>query len=1068
MIYISLSDYRGNFAAETDFAMNTQWKGRLFRILKISGIVVGAVLVLLFILPFLFPKTISDTVKGWINKSLVSRVDFTNTRFTFFKHFPSLTFTLEDVSITGAAPFQNDTLINAGELSLGVNLLSVFSNSIKINQVFLSDAVINIRVDADGKPNYDIYRSSGESAGTSGTQTGLQLENIVIKNTNLTYNDLSVPVLINAQNLSYKGTGDLSKEVFDLTTRLSADSFSLIYDGEPYVNNKKLRAKLLTAINTNSLSLVFGDNWLRINTLPVKFSGNFDFLQHGYEMDLKIDSRKANLENIIAAIPQDMTDWIENTKLKGPAVFKIELKGIYDKLTNQMPDFLLNLNIRDGYVAYKGSPKPIKNLALNVDARLPSLNPDSLFIQLDSLYFTVGKGFFKASSRSVGLMYPDLESAIRADLDLNEVNQAIGLKSVEFRGLYKLDFKAKGLYQKGQHPKKIRRDLVITSIPAFSLSSSLQNGYIKFAEAPEAIEDISFNISGSNTDHNYRHTILSVDNLRLSALKNIFEGYFKLTNPETPHVDANLKGNINLGELGRFIPMGNLKMQGNMAMDIRMEGTYDIVNKMFPLTHANLSVSDGKIQTEYYPDPIEQITVEADIKNSDGNWSGTTVEIQPVSFEFAGQPFMLKANLDDPENISYDIVSKGTLDIGKLYKVFGVPGYNASGFIHADVALKGKQSDAMAGRYNLLNNSGTLQLKETNLSSDLFPKPLVIHTGDFRFAQEKMIFDRFESSYGEMDFVVDGYLANVIGYTLQDDGVLKGKLSLSADKINLNEFTAFESPEDDFSRAGTDSSGTGVILVPADLSLLFTAKVKEVDFDSIRINNFNGQLLVDKGQVKLQNTNFRLAGASFNMDATYEGVTPHKSLFDFKVKADSFSIEKAYREIPLFREMVSSASGVQGIVGLDYSLSGRLDQNMAPVYPSLKGGGVINLKEVKLKGFKLMNAVSSSTERNELKDPELSGINLKTTVNNNIITLERTKLRIVGFRPRFEGQASLDGELNIKGRLGLPPFGIFGIPFTVRGTSDDPVVKLKRDKDGKVLQDKEDVEEDEGELEGQE
>src|SRR5690606_15355681 len=148
----------------------------------------------------------------------------------------------------------------------------------------------------------------------------------------------------------------------------------------------------------------------------------------------------------------DMTDWIENTKLKGPAVFKIELKGIYDKLTNQMPDFLLNLNIRDGYVAYKGSPKPIKNLALNVDARLPSLNPDSLFIQLDSLYFTVGKGFFKASSRSVGLMYPDLESAIRADLDLNEVNQAIGLKSVEFRGLYKLDLKAKGLYQKGQHP----------------------------------------------------------------------------------------------------------------------------------------------------------------------------------------------------------------------------------------------------------------------------------------------------------------------------------------------------------------------------------------------------------------------------------------------------------------------------------------------------------------------------------------------------------------------------------------------------------------------------------------
>jgi AsmA protein len=397
--------------------------------------------------------------------------------------------------------------------------------------------------------------------------------------------------------------------------------------------------------------------------------------------------------------------------------------------------------------------------------------------------------------------------------------------------------------------------------------------------------------------------------------------------------------------------------------------------------------------------------------------------------------------------------------------VFGVSYYHASGFIKADMALKGKQSDAVAGRYHLLKNSGTLQLKDISLGSDLFPKLLVIHTGDFRFSQEKMIFNRFESSYSDMQFVVNGYLTNIIDYVLQNNGILKGKLSLAADKINLNEFTAFERPEDDFSRAGTDSSGTGVILVPQDLALLFTAKVKEADYNGVKVDNFSGQLFVDSGKVRLQHTNFRLAGASFDMVATYQGVTPHKGWFDFKVKADSFSIEKAYQEIPLFREMVTSASGVQGIVGLDYTLSGRLDQNMMPVYPSLKGGGVIHLKKVKLEGFKLMNAVSRSTERDKLKDPDLSGINLKTTVNNNIITLERTKLRILGFRPRFEGQASLDGELNIKGRLGLPPFGIFGIPFTVSGTSENPVVKLKRDKDGKILQDQEDVEEDEGDVE---
>jgi len=41
----------------------------------------------------------------------------------------------------------------------------------------------------------------------------------------------------------------------------------------------------------------------------------------------------------------------------------------------------------------------------------------------------------------------------------------------------------------------------------------------------------------------------------------------------------------------------------------------------------------------------------------------------------------------------------------------------------------------------------------------------------------------------------------------------------------------------------------------------------------------------------------------------------------------------------------------------------------------------------------------------------------------------------------------MDGKLNIKGRLGLPPFGIFGIPFNVTGSQSNPLVKLKRGTD---------------------
>ena len=120
---------------------------------------------------------------------------------------------------------------------------------------------------------------------------------------------------------------------------------------------------------------------------------------------------------------------------------------------------------------------------------------------------------------------------------------------------------------------------------------------------------------------------------------------------------------------------------------------------------------------------------------------------------------------------------------------------------------------------------------------------------------------------------------------------------------------------------------------------------------------------------------------------------------------------------------------------------------MYPIYPSLKGGGVLSVKNVKMKSFKLMNAVSSATDKTEIKDPDLSKINIKSSIANNIITIERVKLKVKGFRPRFEGQYSFDGKMNLTGRLGLPPFGIIGIPFTVTGTQENPQVHLRRNRE---------------------
>jgi len=108
----------------------------LKKVLKITGITLASILLLLFITPYLLPDTISEEVQKWVNKNIKGEVKFEKTSLSFFSHFPSLTLSLHEFSLKGAASFQNDTLLYTKELAFRVNLSTVFSEQIQIDQVF--------------------------------------------------------------------------------------------------------------------------------------------------------------------------------------------------------------------------------------------------------------------------------------------------------------------------------------------------------------------------------------------------------------------------------------------------------------------------------------------------------------------------------------------------------------------------------------------------------------------------------------------------------------------------------------------------------------------------------------------------------------------------------------------------------------------------------------------------------------------------------------------------------------------------------------------------------------------
>lgn len=907
--------------------MPSSIKHTALKVLKITGITIAVILFLLFIIPLLFPGKIASEVKKIANERLDTKLEFTKSKLSFFTHFPSLTVSLDDLSLTGSKPFSNDTLLRADQVAFGIDIKRLlFDNEVKINKLYVSDALINVMVNTKGQANYNIYvapedRNKKEDPNAPEEGTAIRLERIDLQNCHVKYNDRSAKILVDAKGFNYIGKGNLSEDIFDLATDAKIDELDFYYDRTGYLRKKKVSADLITRINTHALSFILQKNELHINKLPLKFTGLFTILRDGYKINIKAASENTTVKDLLSVMPSEYLTWLDRTEISGRSDLLLTFKGDYNVQKKQKPNLAFNLKINEGSVNYKNAPVPLTDFQMDLNAMLPSLDTEQLLVNLRTLKFKVGeKDYFNAYLHSKGLSEMSINASVKGALDLAVVDAALGLENMDLKGILKTDIQARGV---------------------FSTSK-----------------------------------------------------------------------------------------------------------KLFPKTIGGISLRNGWLKTKYYPNPITNITFIANMLNKAGTYQDLIVAVAPFSFVFEGNPVYVNATLSDFSDLAYNAKIKGELNVGRIYQVFSQKGLDLTGYAKADLSLKGKQSYATTGQYDKLDNRGTLLLKNIKATSELFPKAFYIKQGNFRFQNEKMWFEKFNASYGKSDFDINGYLLNTINYFLESKGTLSGNFNLKSKLINVDEFMALEEGENkdrnlEVEYAKEDHPKmSGVVIIPENLNVTLNANADKIEYNKLIFNKLNGKIGVKKEGFYLENITFNIIDCILGINALYKDESPTSAHFDAHFTAKDFDVQRAYKEIPMFHDMVTAAEKAHGIISVDYNVKGDLNGNMGPIYESLHGGGTINLRDVQIKGLKLFDGISSKTGQNGLNNPDMKGIEIKSTIDKNLINIEPFTFSVASFRPTIKGTTSFDGLLDLRMRLGLPLFGIIGFPIVITGTHDAPKIKI--------------------------
>lgn len=756
------------------------------KVLKIAGITLGVLLILILVLPFAFQGKIEKLVKQEGNKMLNAQFDFSALDISLIRNFPSASITLEDFWLKGAGEFQNDTLIQAGELTAAVNLFSLFGNSgYDISKIIIEDTKVKAIVLENGHPNWDVMKPSADTTDTKETPTEsapirIKLQKLSIKDLSVSYDDRQGGMYAAINHLNATCSGDFGSE--RTTVDLSMETPSLTYrtGGIPFLNKARLEADMNVDADFANNKYTLKDNTISLNAIQVNIDGWAAMQKNGIGMDMKLNTNEVGFKELLSLIPAIYAKDFQDLKTDGKASLTAFAKGILGQ--DQVPQFEVALDVKDGMFRYPSLPAGVENINITANVKNAGGNIDATEITVSPFDFVLaGNPFSLKASVKTPVSDPDLQATAKGTLDLGKVKEVYPLEDMTLNGTIqadmnlagKLSYIEKEQYDQMKAAGSIRLNnmkLNLQDMPAIDIQRST------FSFSPRYLQL-------SETTINIGQNDLTVDSRFENYLGYALKG-------------STLKGNLNISSnhihVNDFISSDTTTVQA-------------------PETHDSTTVSSSEAGVIRIPENID-FTMQANLKevlfdkmkletvSGVLTVKNSTVDMRNLSFNTMGGSITANGAYSAPKgvqphlNAGFDMKGIGFAQayeelglVQQLAPIFSGLKGNFSGNLKINTPLDEKMSPVM----QQVQGSGSLSTKDLSLSDVKFINQVadIVKKPSMKDIQVKDLNLDFEIADGRVttqpfDLKLGDYTMNLSGSTGLDQTIdYTGKITLPSGGI---------------------------------------------------------------------------------------------------------------------------------------------------------------------------------------------------------------------------------------------------------------------------------------------
>jgi hypothetical protein len=418
------------------------------KVLKWLLIIFASILMLMIVIPMAYKGKIMKIARQEANKNLLAVVNFDDISLSMFKCFPKLHLSVYKLNIKGVNEFANDTLLDIPVMNLSINLASLFGDQIEITGINIENPYLGIKILKGGAANYDIVPAdtivvAEEEVADDDTTSGfkMELQEFTIRNARVVYDDIDFDMAAVFDGFNLDMTGDLTASTTDLNLKSTIGEFTFTMEGLDYLSKAKIILDAGIFADLDNWVFTFKDNYLDINDLKLNFEGSVDIADSVMiGMDLKFKSPQNTFKSLLSLVPAVYARDFEGLVAKGDFVVDGFAKGQMDYDVTVYPEFLLNLEVKNGFFQYPDLPKSVENV--NIATKVSSIGGpmDNIVVDISKFHIELAQNPLEMS---LHLAHPETDMEIKGKIDgkidFSSLNDVIPLDSMSIAGLMEMN-----------------------------------------------------------------------------------------------------------------------------------------------------------------------------------------------------------------------------------------------------------------------------------------------------------------------------------------------------------------------------------------------------------------------------------------------------------------------------------------------------------------------------------------------------------------------------------------------------------------------------------------------------